>query len=224
MSYTIAIDGTAGSGKGSVAKALAKKLNFYYLDTGAIYRSITYYLKKNNVNITKKNDVENFIPKLNFKIDFERDENNGVFKQKNILNNEDISNRIRTEEISEASSYVSQIPSVREFATKIQHQIAEKYNVVMEGRDIGTVVLPNANYKFFLTASLKVRAKRRMTQLDLPQNKFKEVMKEIEERDFRDINRKISPLKRAVDAIFIDNSNQSLEETVEEIFSYIKLT
>ena len=119
---------------------------------------------------------------------------------------------------------ISQIPSVREFATKIQHQIAEKYNVVMEGRDIGTVVLPNANYKFFLTASLKVRAKRRMMQLDLPQNKFKEVMKEIEERDFRDINRKISPLKRAVDAIFIDNSNQSLEETVEEIFSYIKLT
>ena len=220
MPINIAIDGTAGSGKGTLAKQLAKKLGFGCLDTGAIYRSVAYYMVENGVDLSKSKNIEKAIEKIDFKVVFENQNGNKV--QKNILNGKDLGDKIRTEQISLASSIVSQVKQVREFATKIQHEIAGSFDVVVEGRDIGTVVLPNANYKFFLTASPEVRARRRLKQLNLPEDNFESVLEEIVERDRRDMTRALSPLKAAEDAVYIDNSNQLPEETLREMLSYIK--
>lgn len=220
MPINIAIDGTAGSGKGTLAKQLAKKLGFGYLDTGAIYRSVAYYMIETGVDFSKGENIAKAVKKINFKVVFENQNGNKV--QKNILNGKDLGDKIRTEQISLASSIVSQVKEVREFATKIQHEIASSFDVVVEGRDIGTVVLPNANYKFFLTASPKVRARRRLKQLNLPEENFESILEEIVERDRRDMTRALSPLKAAEDAIYIDNSNQLPEETLKEMLSYIK--
>ena len=220
MPINIAIDGTAGSGKGTLAKQLAKKLGFGYLDTGAIYRSVAYYMVENGVDLSKSKNIEKAIEKIDFKVVFENQNGNKV--QKNILNGKDLGDKIRTEQISLASSIVSQVKQVREFATKIQHEIANSFDVVVEGRDIGTVVLPNANYKFFLTASPQVRARRRLKQLKLPEDNFESVLEEILERDRRDTTRALSPLKAAEDAVYIDNSNQLPEETLKEMLSHIK--
>ena len=220
MPINIAIDGTAGSGKGTLAKQLAKKLGFGCLDTGAIYRSVAYYMVENGVDLSKSKNIEKAIEKIDFKVVFENQNGNKV--QKNILNGKDLGDKIRTEEISLASSIVSQVKQVREFATKIQHEIASSFDVVVEGRDIGTVVLPNANYKFFLTASPQVRARRRLKQLKLPEDNFESVLEEILERDRRDTTRALSPLKAAEDAVYIDNSNQLPEETLKEMLSHIK--
>lgn len=221
MPINIAIDGTAGSGKGTLAKQLAKKLGFGYLDTGAIYRSVAYYMIETGVDLSKGENIAKAVKKINFKVVFEADEN-GNKVQKNILDGKDLGDKIRTEEISLASSIVSQVKQVREFATKIQHEIAGSFDVVVEGRDIGTVVLPNANYKFFLTASPQVRARRRLKQLNLPEENFESILEEIVERDRRDMTRALSPLKAAEDAVYIDNSNQLPEETLREMLSYIK--
>ena len=220
MPINIAIDGTAGSGKGTLAKQLAKKLGFGCLDTGAIYRSVAYYMVENGVDLSKSKNIEKAIEKIDFKVVFENQNGNKV--QKNILNGKDLGDKIRTEQISLASSIVSQVKQVREFATKIQHEIASSFDVVVEGRDIGTVVLPNANYKFFLTASPQVRARRRLKQLKLPEDNFESVLEEILERDRRDTTRALSPLKAAEDAVYIDNSNQLPEETLKEMLSHIK--
>ena len=221
MPINIAIDGTAGSGKGTLAKQLAKKLGFGYLDTGAIYRSVAYYMVETGVDLSKGENIAKAVKKINFKVVFE-DDGNGNKIQKNILNGTDLGEKIRTEEISLASSIVSQVKEVREFATKIQHEIASSFDVVVEGRDIGTVVLPNANYKFFLTASPQVRARRRLKQLNFPEENFESILEEIVERDRRDMTRALSPLKAAEDAVYIDNSNQLPEETLKEMLSYIK--
>ena len=221
MAINIAIDGTAGSGKGTLAKRLANNLGYGCLDTGAIYRSVAYYFIQNKIDLENLKTISNALKNMNFKIEFATDEN-GNKVQKNILNGEDLGQKIRTEEISKFSSIVSQIKEVRQFATEIQHKIADNFNVVVEGRDIGTVVLPNSKYKFFITASVHVRAERRLKQLNLPQSKFNEVYQEIVDRDFRDKSRKLSPLKVAEDAIYIDNSNQTPEETLSLMMSYIK--
>lgn len=221
MPINIAIDGTAGSGKGTLAKQLAKKLGFGYLDTGAIYRSVAYYMIETGVDLSNGENIAKAVKKINFKVVFE-DDGNGNKVQKNILDGKDLGDKIRTEQISLASSIVSQVKEVREFATKIQHEIASSFDVVVEGRDIGTVVLPNANYKFFLTASPEVRARRRLKQLNLPEDNFESVLEEIVERDRRDMTRALSPLKAAEDAVYIDNSNQLPEETLKEMLSYIK--
>lgn len=221
MPINIAIDGTAGSGKGTLAKQLAKKLGFGYLDTGAIYRSVACYMIETGVDLSKGENIAKAVKKINFKVVFEADEN-GNKVQKNILDGRDLGEKIRTEEISLASSIVSQVKEVREFATKIQHEIASSFDVVVEGRDIGTVVLPNANYKFFLTASPQVRARRRLKQLNIPEENFESILEEIVERDRRDMTRALSPLKAAEDAVYIDNSNQLPEETLKEMLSYIK--
>lgn len=221
MPINIAIDGTAGSGKGTLAKQLAKKLGFGCLDTGAIYRSVAYYMVETGVDLSKGENIAKAVKKINFKVVFEADEN-GNKVQKNILDETDLGDKIRTEQISLASSIVSQVKEVREFATKIQHEIASSFDVVVEGRDIGTVVLPNANYKFFLTASPQVRARRRLKQLSLPEENYESILEEIVERDRRDTTRALSPLKAAEDAVYIDNSNQLPEETLREMLSYIK--
>lgn len=222
MGVNIAIDGTAGSGKGFVSKALAKKLGFYHLDTGAIYRSVAYFILNKKIALENFDEIEKAIKNIDFKIEFEKDKNNNQI-QKNILFSEDLKDNIRTEEVSFASSFVAQVPKVREFATRIQHEIASAYDIIIEGRDIGTVVLPNANYKFFLTALPEVRARRRLNQLNLSEDHYKNILEEILNRDERDMNRKLSPLKRAKDAIIIDNSDQTPEETINLILSYIKL-
>lgn len=219
MRINIAIDGTAGSGKGTVSKELAKRLGVFHLDTGAIYRSIAFYVLENKISPNDEKNIEKMLKNMKFSVIFEKD--NGNMVQKNLLNGEDLKQKIRTEEVSEASSIVSQYKDVREFATSIQHEIAKNYDVIIEGRDIGTVVLPNATHKFFLTASPEVRAKRRIEQLGLPGNEFENVLKEIKERDKRDSLRAISPLKVAEDAIYVDNSNQTIEQTVDLMEKYI---
>lgn len=216
MPKSIAIDGTAGSGKGTISKRLAEKLNFYHLDTGAIYRTIAYSAKVNNVDINNEHAVSEMLKCCDIYINLD----NG--KQINMLNGEDVKNNIRTPEIDIASSVVSVYDDVRKFATRIQHALAKKHNIIIEGRDIGTVVLPNADYKFFITAKPEVRAQRRLIQHGLNSGEYQKILQDIIERDERDMTRKISPLKRAEDAILIDNSNQTIEETVDEMFSYIK--
>lgn len=221
MGINIAIDGTAGSGKGSVSKQLAKHLGFFHLDTGAIYRSIAYAAIQQKILPNDEKNVEKMLKNIDFHVKLEKNGENQV--QKNILNGEDLKDKIRTEEISEGSSIVSQFKAVRDFATSIQHKIANNYDVIIEGRDIGTVVLPNANFKFFLTASPEVRARRRLAQLGLPESEFENVLNEIKERDRRDSLRAISPLKVAEDAIYIDNSNQTLEQTVQSMIDYVNI-
>lgn len=220
MRINIAIDGTAGSGKGTVSKELAKRLGISHLDTGAIYRSIAYCALKQKISLNDEKNLEKMVKNINFCVKIEKDGEDLI--QKNILDGEDLKQKIRSEEVSEASSIVAQFKKVREFAVSIQHEIAKKYDVIIEGRDIGTIVLPNATHKFFLTASPEVRAKRRMEQLKLPQEEFENVISEIKERDRRDSLREMSPLKVADDAIYIDNSNQTIEETVSLMESYIK--
>lgn len=216
----IAIDGTAGSGKGTISELLARKLGFCHLDTGAVYRSLTYFFIEQGIDLEDEKLICDTLEKLDFKVKFEKNEF-GNQVQKNLLFGKDLGNKIRTEKISISTSKISKFSCVRKFANKIQHNIALNYNLIVEGRDVGTVVFPNADYKFFLTASPEIRAKRRSEQLSQPQN-YETILKDIIERDEADMKRKTSPLKKADDAILIDNSYQTVDETLSEIISYIK--
>lgn len=205
----IAIDGPAGSGKSTVAKRLAKRLNIEYIDTGAMYRAITLKLK----NVENK-DYKKVLDKTN--IDFK---NNKIF-----LDGVDVSNFIRDPEISKLTSDISKLPEVREKLVIIQRNIAKNKSVVMEGRDISTVVLPEADYKFYLSAGEEIRAKRRTLQLlerGLPAD-YEKILKEIKDRDKNDINRKNSPLKVAENAVIIDSSKLNIDDTVSLMLSYIR--
>ncbi|MDK8282290.1 MAG: (d)CMP kinase [Peptoniphilus lacrimalis] len=205
----IAIDGPAGSGKSTVAKKIAEKLNIIYIDTGAMYRAITLKLK----DIDKKYYQEAC---NNTNIEFI---NNKIF-----LDGKDVSSQIRSEEISKLTSDISKIDFVRKKLVSIQKEIADKNSVVMEGRDITTVVLPDADYKFYLNASPEIRAKRRTLQLKEKglNADYKEIIRDIKKRDNNDIKRENSPLKVADDAIVIDSSNLTAEESIEKILSYIR--
>lgn len=216
MTKSIAIDGTAGSGKGTISKILAQKLGYYHLDTGAIYRTIAFDAISKNIDIYNEQAVVNMLNDCDIYIKLEKG------KQVNMLAGEDLGQKIRTPEIDVSASVVSVYLEVRKFAVNIQHALAKKHNVIIEGRDIGTVVLPNADYKFFITAKPEVRAERRLLQNNLPRSEYPRILKEIIERDERDMTREISPLKQAPDAILIDNSNQTIEESVNQIMSYIK--
>lgn len=205
----IAIDGPAGSGKSTVAKKIAEKLNIIYIDTGAMYRAITLKLK----DIDKKYYQEAC---NNTNIEFI---NNKIF-----LDGKDVSSQIRSEEISKLTSDISKIDFVRKKLVSIQKEIAAKNSVVMEGRDITTVVLPDADYKFYLSASPEIRAKRRTLQLKEKglNADYEEILRDIKKRDNNDIKRENSPLKVADDAIVIDSSNLTAEESIEKILSYIR--
>lgn len=205
----IAIDGPAGSGKSTVAKKIAEKLNIIYIDTGAMYRAITLKLK----DIDKKYYQEAC---NNTNIEFI---NNKIF-----LDGKDVSSQIRSEEISKLTSDISTIDFVRKKLVSIQKEIADKNSVVMEGRDITTVVLPDADYKFYLNASPEIRAKRRTLQLKEKglNADYEEIIRGIKKRDNNDIKRENSPLKVADDAIVIDSSNLTAEESIEKILSYIR--
>ncbi len=214
----IAIDGPAGAGKSSTAKEVAKKLGYVYVDTGALYRAIGVNALRHNYEPGDKTKVVEMLKATNVELTYV----NGV--QKVILNGCDVSEEIRLPEASMAASKVSAIPEVRDFLLNLQRNIAKNNNVIMDGRDIGTVILPDAQYKFFLTASPEVRANRRYKELKEKgiETDYKEILKDIIQRDYNDSHRETAPLKQAEDAILIDSSNLSLEESVEMIISKLR--
>lgn len=215
---TIAIDGPSGSGKSTISKIIAKKIGFINVDTGALYRTIAYFFLENKINYKEKSEVLKNLNNISVSL---KNEN---FSQTIFLNGVDVTQKIRTNEISMLSSEISVIPEVRQFLLKLQRDIAEKNNIVIDGRDIGTVVLPNADVKIFLTADPKVRAKRRYNQLISKgqSTTFDEILELINKRDYNDIHRKISPLKKANDAILVDNSNLNQQDTVYKLIEIIK--
>lgn len=210
MGFQIAIDGPAGAGKSTIAKRLAKELDFIYVDTGAMYRAMALYFMEKDVDTSNEELVTEKCRQINVKLQYEQNE------QRVILNGENVNDKIRTEQVGNMASIVSAYPSVRTHLRFLQQDLAEKNSVIMDGRDIGTCVLPNADLKIFLTASVETRAKRRYDEhlakgetADLEQ-----IKKDIEERDYRDMTRSISPLKKAEDAILVDTSHMNIDEVV----------
>ena len=222
MSFNVAIDGPSGAGKSSLSKEVAKKLGFVYIDTGAIYRTVGLYVYRNNVNPDDTLKVEALLSDIDVSIEYQ----DGV--QHVILNGEDVSDEIRIHVISDYASKVSAIPAVREFLLNKQRELASKSNAIMDGRDIGTVVLPNADLKIYLTASAETRAKRRCLELEEKNQKvsYEQVLKDIIERDKRDMERPIAPLKVAEGAVVVDTSEinfeQSLQKLIEIISEHLK--
>ncbi len=215
----IAIDGPAGSGKSTLAKLTAQKLNINYLNTGMIFRAIAYYLLKNEIKIENIEKVKNALNEIDIKIEYVKNE------QIVYLNGVDISQSLSLPKISSLASSCSQIACVRDFVCNIQRDFANKYDIVVEGRDIGTQIFPDAKYKFFVTASLEERAKRRYESLkdEVTNITIDDITKMIKERDLKDTSRKISPLKMAKDAILIDTSNETIQQSLNKIISHIKI-
>ena len=217
----IAIDGFSSTGKSSISKVVADTLGLIHIDTGAMYRAITLFGLRNFKNEKQEIDLSKLLQNLN-EISLEFRENSG--KLEIYLNGENVSKEIRTTEVSDNVSFIAKQPEVRERLVVLQRDIAEKQGVIMDGRDIGTVVLPNADYKFFLTASANERARRRFLELQSLgiETTIEEVKQNLIERDRIDSEREISPLKQAEDAILIDNTTLNKEETIDLILSYIK--
>ena len=217
----IAIDGFSSTGKSSISKVVADTLGLIHIDTGAMYRTITLFGLRNFKNEKQEIDLSKLLQNLN-EISLEFRENSG--KLEIYLNGENVSKEIRTTEVSDNVSFIAKQPEVRECLVVLQRNIAEKQGVIMDGRDIGTVVLSNADYKFFLTASADERARRRFLELQSLgiETTIEEVKQNLIERDRIDSEREISPLKQAEDAILIDNTNLNKEETIDLILSYIK--
>ena len=217
----IAIDGFSSTGKSSISKVVADTLGLIHIDTGAMYRAITLFGLRNFKNEKQEIDLPKLLQNLN-EISLEFRENSG--KLEIYLNGENVSKEIRTTEVSDNVSFIAKQPEVRERLVVLQRDIAEKQGVSMDGRDIGTVVLPNADYKFFLTASADERARRRFLELQSLgiETTIEEVKQNLIERDRIDSEREISPLKQAEDAILIDNTTLNKEETIDLILSYIK--
>ena len=209
--YSIAIDGPAGAGKSTIAKRLAKELGYQYVDTGAIYRTVAYFLDLLGVSPKDVDGVERYIDELTVEIEYEED---GV--QHMIMHGMDVTADIRTQDISQKASLVSAHAVVREMLLDMQRDVAKQYNVIMDGRDIGTVVLPRANVKIFLTASAEVRAKRRTEELMAKGQKanYAQILKEIQQRDYQDTHREIAPLKMARDSIKVDTSEMDIDQVV----------
>ena len=217
----IAIDGFSSTGKSSISKVVADTLGLIHIDTGAMYRAITLFGLRNFKNEKQEIDLSKLLQNLN-EISLEFRENSG--KLEIYLNGENVSKEIRTTEVSDNVSLIAKHPEVRARLVVLQRDIAEKQGVIMDGRDIGTVVLPDADYKFFLTASADERARRRFLELQSLgiETTIEEVKQNLIERDRIDSEREISPLKKAEDAILIDNTNLNKEETIDLILSYIK--
>ena len=211
---SVAIDGPGGAGKSTIAKRLAKELGFYYVDTGAIYRTVAYFLDLLGISPKDVDGVERYIDELTIEIEYDED---GL--QHMIMNGMDVSDDIRTPEISMKASDVSAHAVVREMLLDMQRDVAKKHNVIMDGRDIATVVLPRAQVKIFLTASAEVRAQRRFEELQAKGKKdsYEQVLKELQKRDYQDTHREIAPLKRAKDSIVVDTSELDIDGVVAAI-------
>ena len=212
--YTIAIDGPAGAGKSTIARALAKELGYYYVDTGAIYRTVAYFLDLLGVSPKDVDGVERYLDELTVEIEYDEEG-----KQHMLMNGMDVTDDIRTPDISQKASLVSAHGIVRDMLLDMQRDVAKKHNVIMDGRDIGTVVLPRATVKIFLTASAEVRAQRRTAELQAKGQKadYATILKEIQLRDHQDSTRAIAPLRQAHDAVLVDTSNMDVEQVMAEI-------
>ena len=212
--YSIAIDGPAGAGKSTIARRLAKELGYYYVDTGAIYRTVAYFLDLLGVSPKDMDGVTRYIDELTVEIEYDEDG-----KQHMLMNGMDVTDDIRTQDISQKASLVSAHAVVREVLLDMQREVARKHNVIMDGRDIGTVVLPKANVKIFLTASAEVRAGRRYKEMLEKGQKanLQQVLKDIQQRDYQDTHRDIAPLKMARDSIKVDTSDMDLEQVTAAI-------
>ena len=211
----IAIDGPAGSGKGTITKLVAEKLNLIYIDSGATYRCVALACLRNNIKLEEKDKIIELTKKININFDE---------KQRTYLNGEDVSKLIRTNEVTAIVSQVSSIVEVREILVDLQRKIANNKNVIMEGRDITTVVFPNADYKFYLDATVEERAKRRFLQnkeLGIESN-FDEIIENIKFRDYNDMNKPVGSLIRTDNQIYIDSTNMTIDEVVNEIIQNIK--
>ncbi len=219
MSIAVAIDGPAGAGKSTIARAAAKALGFIYVDTGALYRSIGLNALRNGVDLADVNAVESSLEGMKVELSFDSEGSQIV-----LLNGEDVSSLIRTPEVSMSASKVSAVPAVRAFLLDLQRNMAKTQSVIMDGRDIGTVVLPNAEVKIFLTASPEIRAKRRFDELieKGQEVKYEDVLADVIERDYNDSHREIAPLKPAEDSKLADTSGLTLEESIELIINIIK--
>ena len=211
---SIAIDGPAGAGKSTIAKRLAKELGYYYVDTGAIYRTVAYFMDLLDISPKDVDGVSRYIDELTVEIEYDEDG-----QQHMIMNSMDVTGDIRTPDISQKASLISAHAVVREMLLDMQRDVAKKHNVIMDGRDIGTVVLPRANVKIFLTASAEVRAQRRHLELQAKGGKdsFEKVLAEIKQRDHQDSTRAIAPLKQAKDAVLVDTSALDIDGVVAAI-------
>ena len=216
---SIAIDGPAGAGKSTIARRLAKELGYYYVDTGAIYRTVAYFFDLWGVAPKDIDGITRYIDELTVGIEYDED---GL--QHMIMNGLDVTEDIRTQDIGQKASLISAHAIVREMLLDMQQNVAKKHNVVMDGRDIGTVVLPKATVKIFLTASAEVRAKRRTEELAAKGQKadYNKVLKEIQQRDYQDTHREIAPLKLARDSIKVDTSEMDIGEVIATIKDIIQ--
>ena len=216
MAMNVAIDGPAGAGKSTIAKAIAAKMGYVYVDTGAMYRAMALYFLRAGIASNDEAKISSVVDDISVSIKYE----DGA--QHVILNGEDVTGLIRTEEVGNMASASSVYAPVRSKLVVLQQELAKTTDVIMDGRDIGTVVLPNADVKIFLTASVECRAKRRFDELVAKgmEADFDKIAKDIEERDYRDSHREISPLKQAEDAILVDSSDMTIDEVVNTIIGY----
>ena len=216
MSYKIAIDGPSSAGKSTIAKMLAKELGYVYIDTGAMYRAIAYYLIENGIDYNDELKINDVLDKIDVTLDYDKDNNLHVY-----LNDIDISNKIRTQEVGEAASVSSQFAKVREKLVSLQRKLADEKSCCMDGRDIASNVLPNANLKLYLTATLECRANRRLLEEKAKgiDTTLEKVMEELKTRDYRDTHRDINPLVKVEDAIEIDTTQMTPDEVVDSILS-----
>ena len=215
---SIAIDGPAGAGKSTIARRLAKELGYVYVDTGAIYRTVAYFFDTWGISPKDIDGITRYIDELNIDIWYDED---GL--QHMYMNNIDVTDDIRTPEISQKASLISAHAIVRDMLLYMQREVAEQFNVVMDGRDIGTVVLPNATVKIFLTASAEVRARRRTDELLAKGKKvsYEQVLKDIQQRDYQDTHREVAPLKMCRDSVKLDTSDMDIEQVLQEMKNII---
>lgn len=218
MGFVVAVDGPAGSGKGTITKEISKKAGLINIDTGAMYRCVTLYMIRNNIGLEDTEKIINMLNKID--IQFERDDN----QERVFLDGEDVSTKIREKSVNELVSQVSHVIEIRENITNLSRKISQGIDVIMEGRDIGTNVFPNANLKIYLDASPEERANRRLKQnkengIQIP---YEEILENIKFRDNNDKTSKVAPLKQAEDAIYIDTTNMTIDEVVNKIIRLIE--
>ena len=218
MIYNIAIDGPAGAGKSTIARRVARELSFIYVDTGAMYRAMALYLLRKEVNRDDTEQIGNICQDAEISIEYKNGE------QIVLLNGENVNSYLRTEEVGNMASVSSAVPRVREKLLSLQRKLAKDMSVVMDGRDIGTTILPDADVKIYLTASSLTRAKRRYLELQEKGTvcNLDDIQKDIEERDQRDMSREISPLRQAEDAVLVDSSNLTIQQVVDRILQIFR--